>query len=120
MYFSWKKGIVIGGLCAAMLWPAESLAYNGVITGEIITYGQHNSGSGTFYQKKEVEKIADGVEHIKISKLKAEGWVDIHVLKVMPQAEGLALQTLRSGNWKQKETLKNMADQNARTVFGAV
>lgn len=98
MYFSWKKGIVIGGLCAAMLWPAESLAYNGVITGEIITYGQHNSGSGTFYQKKEVEKIAGGVEHIKISKLKAEGWVDIHVLKVMPQAEGLVLQTLRSGN----------------------
>lgn len=120
MYFSWKKVIVTGGLCAAMLWPAESLAYSGVITGETITYGQYNSGSGTFYQKKEVEKIADGVEHIKISKLKAEGWVDIHVLKVMPQAPGLELQTLRSGTWKQKETLKSMADQNPRSVFGAV
>ena len=120
MYFSWKKLMITGGLCAAMLWPAENLAYTGVMTGETISYGQYNSGSGTFYQKKEVEKIAGGVEHIKISKLKAEGWVDIHVLKVMPQAEGLALQTLRSGNWKQKETLKNMADQNARTVFGAV
>ena len=120
MYFSWKKIIVTGGLCAAMLWPTENWAYNGVVTGETISYGQYNSGNGTFYQKKEVEKIANGVEHIKISKLKAEGWVDIHVLKIMPQTPGLALQTLRSSVWKQKETLKNMADQNATTVLGAV
>ena len=120
MYFSWKKIIITGGLCAAMLWPARSLAYHGVMTGETVSYGQYSSGSGTFYQKKEVEKIADGVEHIKISKLRADGWVDIHVLKVMPQTPGLELQTLRSGIWQQKETLKNMADQNTRPVWGAV
>ncbi len=120
MKFPWKKITLIGGLCAAILLPTKTLAYNGVITGETISYGQYGSGQGTFYQKVEKEKIAGGLEHLKISKLRAAGWVDIHVLKLLPQSPGIGLQTLRSEVWQKKETLKEMADKNESLVFGAV
>lgn len=114
--FPLKKMAMVSGLCLTMLAPAPVAAYQGVITGENISY----QGFNTFYQKQETEKIANGVEHIKIGKLTGNGWVDIHVLKAQMQTAGLELKTLRSDTWKKKETLKEMADKSIWPVLGAV
>ena len=114
--FPLRKIAAIGSICAAMLLPVPVMAYQGMMTGENISYGQ----TGAFYQKQEIEKIGNGVEHIKISKLTAAGWVDIHVLKAQMQTSGLDLRTLRSDTWKKKETLKEMADKSNLSILGAV
>lgn len=114
--FPLKRMLATGSLCLAMLLPTPVSAYQGMITSENVTY----SPTGAFYQKQEVEKIANGVEHIKISKLTAAGWVDIHVLKAQMQTPGVALKTLRSNTWQKKETLKEMADKSNVPVLGAV
>lgn len=110
-----KKMLTVLGVCSVLL-TTTAHAYEGVKTAEHVRYSHH----GASYQKEEVEKIATGVDHIKISKLMPAGWVDIHLLRIDLKQPGLDVKTIRSNTWKKKETLKTMVDNSTESLFGAI
>lgn len=113
---TWKKVLAVAGLCTVLWLPDAVAAYDGVKTSEMIRYNYY----GASYQKEEVEKIGKGVDHIKVSKLMKDGWVDIHLLRIDTKEPAIAVKTLRSDTWKKKDSLKNMADLSNEMILGAV
>ena len=76
-------------------------------------------GDGVYYEKKDIQAIAEGVTYEKSSRLYKAGWMDVYVLTMDANSSDTALKVIQSvGSVGIKTTVPKLATDN--NVIAAV